>query len=321
MSHPTPHLENNASATKTLPLRAASVGVVAAVAVVLAWTYAPLLARLANLWKLDPSYSHAPLVILVSLVFAVGATRRGPALLQRQVDRRGGSRGLALLLLGLGLHLMAWITNIALADVLSLVLVLLGVCYWLGGTAAAGNYRFACGFLLFAAPLPIVMQQTTSLALQEAVATVTAITFDLLTLPVFREGYHIFLPGYTIEIGEACSGLGQGITFLALAALIAHLCGRRLGFNLALMLLSLVAAVTANWLRIMLTATVLYVAGPEYAEGVFHTLEGLIVLALGTLVLVGLTLLLARIDDWLLQGPSDAASSIPSHSMTEVRAT
>jgi exosortase/archaeosortase family protein len=103
-------------------------------------------------------------------------------------------------------------------------------------------------------------------------------------------------------MAEACSGLRQLTAFLALAVAVGHLSGRTLWFKFALAALSGFVALAANCLRVVLTVAVLLWAGPRWAEGAFHTVEGLVVVGLGLLMLVAAAWGLRFLEDRLGRG-------------------
>ncbi len=255
--------------------------------------------NLVAVWSVDPNYSHGFFVPLLSLWFAWRAWRRFGTPVRRDVTSRETVAGLAEVILGMLLHAFAWFYGILLIDVLALICVLRGVLLAVGGSKANRAYGFAALFLVFMSPLPMRWYQPIAVAMQQIVSAISAEMLDLFGTTVFREGNVLHLTNYSMEVGEACSGLRQLTAMLALAVAMGHLSGRGSAFRWTLGLLALPVAVAANSLRVVLTGFIAQLFGAKWAEGVYHTLEGMAVILLAAAILVAVAALLARIEDRL----------------------
>lgn len=223
-------------------------------------------------WELDPNYSHGYLVPVVSLYFAVMAWREYGAPIRARVAGSDVLKGVAEILLGLVIHTIS-LSNLLL-DVAALICILRGSLLVLGGRDANRDYGVAALFLIFMAPVPALWYQPFAILMQQIASSVSEFTLDLFGVSVFREGYLIHLPGYTFEVGAACSGLRQLVAVLALSVAIAHLSKRGAAYGWTLGLLSIPIAVAANCLRVTLSGFIYIWFGRQWAEGIFHTLEG-----------------------------------------------
>lgn len=250
--------------------------------------YVPTFVALDHIWRIDPNYSHGWLVVAASLFFAYRAWRRAGPPWQTEVRPGELVLGEGLLALGLVLHFLASFLGMLLLDVVALILILRAGLLLLGGRQAVRNHGFACLFLIFMAPLPIVWYQPLANLMQRLVTSLSASVIGALGVPVFAEGYLLSVPGHSMEMAEACSGLRQLTAFLAVAVAVGHLTGRGFWFKAALAAFSGVVAVAANCVRVVATVLILVSAGPGWAEGVFHSVEGLMVVGLGLLMLVAL---------------------------------
>jgi len=248
-------------------------------------------------WDTDPNYSHGYLIPLACAYFAyVAWTRVGPPF-RTGVPVRTMLFGVVELAIGFGVHLIGWYIAQPLFDVLGLVFILRGLLLILGGHEVNQAYGFAAIFLLFAAPLPLAVYQPLAVFLQELVSVVSTFILDVCQVPVFREGYRIQMPNYYLDVGPACSGTRQITAFLALGVILAHLSERGWAYKLVVGSMGLPIAIATNCVRVVLTGFILLLAGKEWAEGVFHTIEGLLMLALGTVLMVATALFLASLDD------------------------
>jgi len=261
--------------------------------------YADCFAALDHVWRIDPNYSYGWLVVAASLFFAWRARRCGVPCWQSEISAAELGLGWTALMIGLALHFVASFLGVLLLNVVGLVAILRGSLLLLGGRNAVRAYGFAALFLIFMAPLPVAWYQPLANLMQHLAIVVSVSTLSALGVPVFADGYVIRLPGHSLEMAEACSGLRQLTAFLALSVAVGHLSGRTVWFKVLLAALSGIVALAANCLRVVVTVLVLLWAGPRWAEGVFHTIEGLAVVGLGLLMLVAVAWGLRCLEDRL----------------------
>ena len=265
--------------------------------VCLAGIYWPLFPELAEVWDTDPNYSHGYFVPLVSLAFVWMAWHAHGSPVHAVVPRRAVWEGTFQIIVGLLLHLVVWYAGNLFLDVLSLMAILRGLLLIWGGPQGNRAFGFPVFFLIFMAPLPIHWYQPFAIWMQQLVTDLSTFMLEFCQIPVYREGYFILLPGYTMEVAEACNGLRQLTAILALGVAIGHMSGRGSWFRWTLGLLSIPIAIVANCIRVVLSGLILIVLGPEWAEGVFHTIEGLVIVALSALLIVAVAWMLGRVED------------------------
>jgi exosortase len=236
------------------------------------------LRELERVWNIDPSYSHGYLVPLASLGFAVLAWQRGRPDFTAALTGQGLVAGTAEVVLGLTLHAAAWLLSLLILDVVALICVIRGLLLLVGGPSVNAKFGFAALFLVFMAPLPMVWQQPLALGMQHFVSTISAAALETLGIAAYRQGYMIHLSDYTMEVGEACSGLRQLTAVLALGVAMGELYQTSKTSRWLLALLALPVAVAANCFRVTMSGVIMVFFGAKWAEGVFHTLEGLAVI-------------------------------------------
>ena len=260
-----------------------------ALVVVIYWD---TLQQLRAVWDKDPSYSHGYLVPVASLAFAVLAWQRGRPDFASALTAQGMPSGVAEILLGLGLHAASWLLTLLVLDVISLICVVRGLLLLIGGPSVNQKFGFAALFLIFMAPLPPPVYQAAALTMQHFVSIVSTACLDLLGIAAYRQGYFIHLADYSMEVGEACSGLRGMMLMLALSVALGELFQSRLMGRAVLLILALPMAIAANCLRVTLSGIIMVFLGRRWAEGVFHTLEGLAttLIAAGALFVVALAL-------------------------------
>src|SRR5690606_19449647 len=96
----------------------------------------------------------------------------------------------------------------------------------------------------------------------------------------------IHLPGYDMEVGAACSGLRQLAAIIALSLAVGQMSGRSRTYKWILGLLSVPIAVVASIIRVTLTGFILLWFGRKWAEGVYHTLEGLAIVGVAAALIL-----------------------------------
>jgi len=107
--------------------------------------------------------------------------------------------------------------------------------------------------------------------------------------------------GVQMFVAEACSGMRQMTGFLALTAAVAYLTARPGWYRTVVVLSALPIALTANVARVVLTGYIMHFVNREYASGTYHTLEGILMMGFGLLLLNSVCSLLNQ----FCQSPSD----------------
>ena len=252
-------------------------------------------------WTTDENYSHGFLVPLISLYFADQATRRGPLAV-----RGGGRLGVVMLVVSLMGGLLWILLPIPFLGQLAFLVGLAGLFALLFGSEALRRYWFAFTFLIFMVPLPVAVYSRLASPLQLLASQVASTMMTATGVPVLREGNHMTLPGgIQLFVAEACSGMRQLTGFLALTTAVAYLSRRPAWYRALIIASGVPIALSANITRVMLTGYIMHFFTPEYALGTFHTVEGLLMMGLG--------LLLLQAECWVLdQIPGGRGPAQPS---------
>jgi len=236
-------------------------------------------------WTTDDNYSHGFLVPLISLYFAarVFQTKRDPL---PAPERSGALLGFFMMAAALAVHLLTIPLPIPFLADLALLAALAGGFAIVAGTAALKRYWFPFFFLIFMVPLPIALYTKIASPLQLMASQAASTFMNATGVPVLREGNRMTLPGgVQMFVAEACSGMRQLTGFLALAAAVAYLCGRPAWYRIVVVASALPIALFANILRIVITGYIMHFVNPAYAVGAYHTLEGILLMAFGLLLL------------------------------------
>jgi len=232
-------------------------------------------------WTTDENYSHGFLVAPIALYFADQAARRGPLRI-----RGGVGIGLSMLGLSIVLALLTIPLPIPFVGQLSFLMRLTGLFGLLAGSEALRRFWFAFLFLIFMVPLPVAVYSRLASPLQLLASQVSSTVMNATGVPVLREGNHMTLPGgIQLFVAEACSGMRQLTGFLALTTAVAYLSRRPAWYRAVIIASAVPIALTANITRVTLTGYIMHFLNPEYAEGTFHTFEGLLMMGFGLLML------------------------------------
>ncbi|MDA1017634.1 MAG: exosortase/archaeosortase family protein [Planctomycetota bacterium] len=250
-----------------------------AVAIVL--IYGETLLDLADRWSDDPNYSHGWAVPFVSLAFAWRGFKSHGSLIRKRIPTTCVLQGVVCLVLGLALHAWSWLAAWLFMDVVSLVILLRGALWLLGGRRGIRAYAPAVTLLIFMAPLPFGTQLWIANHLQHSVSVIAETSLAVLDVPVIREGYFLHFRNHTLEIAEACSGLRQISAFLATGFVIGALLNRGRAFLTFMLVCSIPIAVLANCLRVIVTGLIIHLGSAEWAQGFFHHLEGMGIVLVG----------------------------------------
>jgi len=261
--------------------RAAPVLVAAGTALVLSAAYAPVLARLVAQWASDENYSHGFLVVPFSLYLAW--QRRAQL---RVADPRPSWLGVALI----AASIVAFVAGQFGAELfltrISLVGMIAGAIGWIFGARPLRALALPLLFLLFMIPLPALVFNRITLPLQFVASAAGEMLIRGAGVPVLREGNVLQLPGGSLEVVEACSGIRSLVSLAMVGVAVSCLRG---GGRWTIAFSALAAApiaIVANAVRIAGTGIASTWLGPAAAEGFFHTFAGVALFAVAVTVLI-----------------------------------
>ena len=232
-------------------------------------------------WTTDENYSHGFLVPLISLYFANRAASKGPI----PVDG-GAWLGSVLLVVSLALRVVTIPLPIPFLSDVALLIGLAGLFTMMTGARSLKRYWFAFFFLIFMVPLPIALYSKIASPLQLFASRVASTLMTATGLPVLCEGNKMTLPGgLQMFVAEACSGMRQLTGFLALTAAVAYWTKGPPWYRTVILISALPIALSANIARVMLTGYIMHFVNPQFALGTYHTVEGLLMMGFGLLLL------------------------------------
>jgi exosortase len=174
------------------------------------------------------------------------------------------------------------------------------VVIWMGGFLVCYGYRawraatFPLLFLLLMVPLPEEVLARTIYFLQVGSTNLSFLLFKLAGVPVFRQGFLLSVPGQTIEVAKACSGIRSSIALFITCLLAAHLFLRTPWKILLFIVLVVPVSIVKNAIRIVtLTLLSIYV-DPGFLRGNLHHDGGFVFFLLALAILFPVLLLLQK---------------------------
>jgi exosortase len=234
--------------------------------------YFQVIIGLVNDWWVDSNYSHGFLVPLVSAYLIW--KKRGKL---KSLQKKRSYWGFLILLLGLGIYIVGTAGSEYFSARFSLIVVLFGLTFYLNGKEWAKELLFPLAFLAFMVPIPYVIYYSIAFPMQLFSTKLSYYILHSIGLPSIRQGNIIYLPNYSLEVVEACSGLRSLVSLLALGTFFAYVTFKSNLKRFILFLSVFPIAIGANIFRIFITAVGAYVVSPKLAEDFLHKLSGLIV--------------------------------------------
>ena len=255
----------------------------ALLAVLLGLVYHRTLLQLAEVWRSNDSYSHGPLVPLVSLAIAWLNRER-----LRTAPARPDPRGLVLVALACVLLVVGMRADVFTIEGWSIVIMAFGLALTFLGTARTRVLAFPIAYLAFMLTFPPVLVNQLSFALKEITVAFSTRLAEGLGVLLRRDGMSLFVAGGELRVENPCSGLRSLIALLATGAVFAYLQPGSWWRRTLLFLSAIPVAMVANVVRITLLLLVAHYVGIPQATGKFHDWTGVLLyaVALGGLLLV-----------------------------------
>lgn len=170
--------------------------------------------------------------------------------------------------------------------ILALWLLLIAAFAISFGLAALRAASFSLLYLLLMVPLPEFILNRVTYVLQAGSTRLTSDLFDLLRVPVLREGSVFHLPQFSIAIAKECSGIRSSMALLILALPIMHFGIRRSWKKATFLACAMLVMFMKNAIRIVsLTLLALYV-DPSFLFGRLHRQGGVVFFLIGLLLLL-----------------------------------
>jgi exosortase len=267
--------------------------------------YHDVVVKLVHDWYSDDNYSHGFLIVPIALYFAWERRSRLAA-----AKASPGVPGLlvviaSILVLAAGLlGAELFLTRISILGVVA------GTVLFLYGRQHLRILGFPIAFLVLMIPIPAIVFNQVAFPLQLLASRFGELALTLFGVPVLREGNVIVLANTTLEVAEACSGIRSLVSLLTLAIVYGYFTDSRLAARIALVACAVPIAIVANGVRVAGTGLAAHFAGPEAAQGFFHTFSGWLVF----LVAFAMLFLVQQLLAWLVPSRRTPGEPVPRQS-------
>jgi len=245
------------------------------------------LAKLVGLWKTADG-SHGILIPAFSLYFIYQVRER----LGRTVGRPS-YWGLIVMMLSLLGFLFFIYAQIYYLQLITMIFMIGGIVLFLGGWSIFHLTWLPIVYLIFAMPLPGRVHTAITMPLRELASDITAVILSLFP-HVYCEAAGVVIRGshlgreFNLNVAEACSGMRLLMAFVALGVAMAYLEYRPFVHRMVLLFSTVPIAIFCNIVRVLVTGMIHIYIGAQFAEGLLHTLLGLLMLILAFALYGGL---------------------------------
>ncbi|MFN7918884.1 MAG: exosortase/archaeosortase family protein [Bryobacteraceae bacterium] len=151
----------------------------------------------------------------------------------------------------------------------SMMLSLVGIIWALRGASTLVALRYPLALCLLMIPVPGYVYERITFPLQLIASQLAEIILEWLGYSVLRDGNVLHLPGQSLSVVEACSGLRSLLSLTFLGQAYIYLFDRRPWMRLATAVAVIPIALFANSIRIVFSAW-LGRQNPDWMHGIFH---------------------------------------------------
>ena len=170
------------------------------------------------------------------------------------------------------------------------VLMVIGAITSVVGTQVVANFFPAAAVLVLLVPIPTDIRLAIAGPLQNATARVTTVALEMMGFYVERSGNLVNINDMPVAVAEACNGMRMVFALILVSYAFAFSVPLRNSVRLMVLLLSPVAAIICNVVR--LAPTVILYGDERVPAGFadsFHDIGGWLMLPVAFLLLLGVT--------------------------------
>ncbi len=197
---------------------------------------------------------------------------------------------------------------------MSLIGAALGLVIFAWGLPQLRRWWLPIVLLVLSVPLPAVVLSNLALPLQLKASAMGAALLKWRDVPVLLSGNIIHLPGRSLFVAEACSGLRSLTALLSLGVLMGGLWLGSPISRVLLVALSIPVGMVINGMRVFLTGFLVYFVSPEAGEGFMHLTEGWVMFVVALGILGAVSWVFTKIEGVLHIAPPPAVAPLRSES-------
>jgi exosortase len=171
-----------------------------------------------------------------------------------------------------------------------------GLVIFAWGLPQVRRWWLPIALLVLSVPLPSVVLSSLALPLQLRASALGAALLKWRDVPVLLSGNVIHLPGQSLFVAEACSGLRSLTALLSLGVLMGGLWLRMPALRILLLAVTIPVAMVINGIRVFLTGFLVFFVNPAAGEGFMHLTEGWVMFVIAFAILGGVSWVMTKIE-------------------------
>ncbi|MCP4007858.1 MAG: exosortase/archaeosortase family protein [bacterium] len=279
------HMESTQEdASGSVAVSPADISFAAAIALACAGVCYPAVNLLRYMWTSSEFYGHA---YAVPAVAAYLLYRNRAKIRVGFSDLQPPLLGAPLLFAVAALEGIAILGDIGFGAAVGIPFLLAATAFAIGGRRLLTPMALPLVFLILMVPPPAFLLDQVLIQLKFFVTDVSVNLLQTFGQVISARGNQVMVPGHTLFVADACSGLTSIVTLLPLSAIVAFFLSHGIWRRLVVVGSVIPLAVSANIFRVTLTVLLVSSYGGEFAEGMLHETFGLGTYIAGTLALIG----------------------------------
>ncbi len=193
------------------------------------------------------------------------------------------------------------------AAAFGVVVVWIAAFYAVYGPTALRAAIFPLCCLLIAVPIPDYILNESVRYLQSGSTAIADCLFQLLGVPVMRDGFLLSLPGLTIEVAKECSSVRSSVALVITCLVAGYAFLHSAWKRTALILMALPLSILKNGIRIVTLSLLSIYVNPAFMNSDLHRDGGILFYLLALAILFPIFRLLEKSDRQELRQPPPAS--------------
>ena len=248
---------------------------------VLCIAYFPVLKSLVSTWMYSDEYSHGFIILPISL-YIIWNRRHALA----AVKTKTSWFYCIPFLIFLCIYLITSFARITTFAALTFPLTISGLILFLWGPKMVKQTIFPVFFLILMIPVPDQIYTSFTIHLQLLVSKISVFFAAAVDVPIYREGNVIHLPGHTLQVVQACSGIRSLITLLTLCIIVGYFGFKSYLLRIILSIAAVPIAIVVNVIRVFLMIMALYRFNYDLTADSVHSYFGLAVFLIALIMIL-----------------------------------
>lgn len=253
-------------------------------------SFVPVYPRLVDTWLSHADNSHGILVPFISLFFIWQKRHE-----LKSACVSSSNLGAFILAASMCFYLLGFASGTEIISRTMIVFSLIGLLLFTLGKEVVRFLAFPLLFLLFMIPVPVAVQSALAFPLQLFATKISYLLIQVLSIPVHQEGNMLYFAETQLEVAEACSGIRSIAAFTVLSVVFAYLLDKGWSRRIILLVSAIPLALFTNIIRIIGTGILAHFYGSKIADSFLHEVSGIVVFALGFVLLLSEFILLNRV--------------------------